>query len=78
VAVTTSDDWAGYEIRTDDDGTLDEVVASRPELVHLERMAETDWSLGINMPDGTRIAVNFGAVNRRAKTYAIAEVEDRD
>jgi hypothetical protein len=65
-----------YEIRLDDDGSLDEVVAFAPELVHLERMTETGWWLGIDMPDGTHIAVNFGAVNRRARTYAFAEVEN--
>lgn len=69
-----------YEIREIDsdeiDLPLDEVVARYPNLVHLERMSKTGWWLGIDMADGTHIAVNLGTENDEGKPYAFAEVEN--
>lgn len=36
---------------------VDEVVAWHPELVHLERMTNGAYWLGIDMPDGTHLRV---------------------
>lgn len=36
-----------YEIREDDDGTLDELIVHRPEMVVLERMDTGAWQLRV-------------------------------
>lgn len=48
-----------YRVTLDDSDELDEVVVHGPSLVHLERMDLGAWWLGIDLPDGGRIAVNL-------------------
>lgn len=67
-----------WEIRCDEDDVFDEVVASNPASVHLERMDNCAWWLGITFDDGTEIHVNIGARNQHAKSYATYWVEDGD
>lgn len=49
-----------HEVRYDERGDLDEVVALRPRRVHLERLDGAVWWLGIVMPDGTHVDVTTG------------------
>lgn len=42
---------AKYEIRRNEDGSLDEIVAY-DSFVHLEQMDTGHWWLGITLPDG--------------------------
>lgn len=65
----------GVEFRYYDD-ELDEVVIQNATLVHLEEMDHGQWWLGVTTADGTAL-INLGAVNTKAKKYAIAEWEDR-
>lgn len=54
-----------YEIRNNEDGTLDEVVVWHPEFVHLEQMADDHWWLRIDMPDGQPdVVLNFYTKHR--------------
>lgn len=63
-----------YEIRLNDDGSLDEVVATAPTHVHLEQMADDAWWLRIDMPDGRAVVVNLWT-QKRAHIKALAETE---
>lgn len=58
-----------------EDGVLDEVFTDRVFSVHLERMDNTAWWIGIYLNDGSSIQVHVGAVNQQAKPYGHAEVE---
>jgi len=69
------------EIRLDDRGELDEVVAgrfARPRhksgsvCVHIERMSPSSWWMRIDLPRGKNIVVNFWAEKGR-KVHARAE-----
>lgn len=40
------------EIRANDDGSIDEIVASNCDL-HIEQMTDASWFMGIRAPDGT-------------------------
>jgi hypothetical protein len=51
------------------DGELDEVIAYNAT-VHIERMDNVAWWIGITLPDGTGVHVNLGAVNQRAKPFS--------
>lgn len=61
----------GGEIRSYPDG-LDEVVLFNPAFVHLEQMDTGHWWLGIDMPDGGRVNVNFSSKGR-IKAFAERE-----
>jgi len=63
----------GAEIRYYGD-TLDEVIAEGAS-VHLEAMDTGRWWLGITV-GSTRISVDLGVINLKAKTYAHATVEE--
>lgn len=68
-----------WEVRTDEDGVLDEVVCVKPATVHLERMDKCAWWLGITFEDGTEIHVNVGAVRQgTVKSFATYWVDDSD
>jgi len=45
------------EIRPDETGAPDDIVAREAEAVHLERMGPETWWLGVYMPDGRRLVV---------------------
>lgn len=53
------------EIRRNDDGTIDEVVADGVS-VHLEQMSTDGWFLGIDAPDGRYWQFWLGAKNSRS------------
>jgi hypothetical protein len=59
------------EIRSNDDGTLDEVVARGCDF-HLEQMDDTCWWMGITMPDGETVHVNLFTA-RKARILGRAE-----
>lgn len=65
------------EIRRNDDGTIDEVVAKGCDL-HIEQMSADGWYMGLDMPDGTCWQFWFGSKNgktpvefRHTETYQI-------
>lgn len=72
-----------YQVRVNEDGTLDEVVAGdfgwspgagkrrgirrqRGVNVHLEQMDSDHWWLGVGLPDGRLLHVDFWTESRRA------------
>jgi hypothetical protein len=63
-----------YEIRLNEDGSLDEVVASKPKHFHLEQMDTGAWWIGVDMEDGTHIRIDLWT-QRNARIKARAEVE---
>ena len=54
-------DCPGDEIRLDDQGGLDEVVATDVRLVHLERMDKGAWWMRLDLADGSAIVVDLFA-----------------
>jgi hypothetical protein len=44
-----------WEFRKDGDGNVDEIIAEDVQIVHLERMDNGHWWLGITLQDGSRI-----------------------
>lgn len=58
-----------FEIRSPG-GELDEVVAYKPNFVHLEQMDQGLWWMRIDMPDGKAVVVWFSS---RGKIKARAE-----
>lgn len=64
------------EIRRNDDGSLDEVVAQNV-FVHLEQMADNSWWMGVSTPDNAHlIHVNFyseGTIEAEAEDQHIHE-----
>lgn len=65
-----------WEVRTDADDVLDEVVCFKPAVVHLERIDNCAWWLGITFEDGTEVHVNVGAINQRSRPFANYSVDD--
>lgn len=63
-------------IRWDDNAAqprrLDEFIAHNTT-VHFEAMGDSQFWIGIDLPDGRHFAINCGAVNTQAKGYAICE-----
>jgi hypothetical protein len=53
------------EIRPNDDGSIDEIVARRCD-VHIEQMSNHEWYMGITAKDGTYWQFFFGSKNRRS------------
>jgi hypothetical protein len=59
-----------YKVTSDDKGELDEVTAY-PSLLHLEKMMDGHWWMGIYFSDGMGIHVNFTAKAKiKAQTSA--------
>jgi hypothetical protein len=54
------------EVRNDDTGALDEIVASHPRFIHIERMDGHHWFLGITDRDGADWRFGFGAKKGRS------------
>ena len=44
-----------WEFRKDGDVNVDEIIAEDVQIVHLERMDNGHWWLGITLQDGSRI-----------------------
>lgn len=53
------------EIRPNDDGSIDEIVARGCDL-HIEQMSADGWFMGIEANDGSYWQFWFGAKNRKA------------
>lgn len=71
-----------FEVRLNEDKTLDEVVAGHPAKLsekqtdlffHLEQMSDSHWWMGITMKDGQTIHVNLHT--KQAKIYANCEID---
>ena len=54
--------------------SLDEVIAHNVKLVHLERMGDNAYWLGIDLEDGRHLRVNFWA-GKRTLIKVNAEIE---
>jgi len=67
-----------YEIRTNDDETLDEVVATNAKSVHLEQMSRNQWWMGIQTKGDKHITVWFTTRGRGAKIHAFAELDGNE
>jgi hypothetical protein len=67
------------ELRPDGDpaDSLDEVIAHNIRLVHLERMGDNAYWLGIDLEDGRHLRVNFWT-GKRALLKVNAEIEGPD
>jgi hypothetical protein len=62
-----------WEIRSDGEGNFDEVVAEDAQFVHLERMDQDKFWLGITLQDGSRITANLYINNGILKLSAERE-----
>ena len=40
------------EIRRNEDGTVDEIVVSRPTFFHIEQMDDNQWWIGVDEAEG--------------------------
>lgn len=69
---TAPDPIIRYATLDNGETEFDEFVAHNAT-VHVEAMGETSWWIGVTLPDGRSWAINLGAVNPRAKFYAICE-----
>ncbi len=56
---------AAVEIRRNDDGSIDEIVAKAANL-HIEQMSNDGWFMGLDMPDGSYWRFWFGSKNRKS------------
>lgn len=54
------------EIRPDDDGGIDEIVMRNAVCVHIERMSNDGWFMGVDAADGSYHQFWFGAKNRKS------------
>lgn len=63
-----------YEIRKDEKGEVDEVVADDVQFFHLERMDRDLWWIGITLQDGSRITMNLSA-SMGARINCSTEIE---
>jgi hypothetical protein len=64
-----------YEIRCNDDGTLDEIVACRPAFFHLEQMDAGHWWLRIDLPGAMGGAIDVELYTNGASIFAKVEEE---
>jgi hypothetical protein len=62
------------ELRHNEDGSLDEVVISRPTNVHVEQMSPGDWWVGIEREGEDRMALDFAA--RGKVTLTVTEGDE--
>lgn len=53
------------EIRRNDDGSIDEIIAHGANL-HIEQMSDDGWFMGLEVPDGSSWDFWFGAKNGRS------------
>lgn len=66
LGVPAENDVPVYELRREEDGTLDELVVRRPHMVALERMAEGGWQLRVFMPGEGHVYVDLWTRGGRA------------
>lgn len=60
---TTPINQPDFEIRLDDQQSLDEVVACHPKFFHLERMDNGAWWMAIETASGELFHINLSAKN---------------
>jgi len=60
-----SDTKPAVEIRPDDSGAIDEIIA-KGCMLHIERMTGDGWYLGIDASDGSYWQFWFGSKNRKS------------
>ncbi len=56
-----------FEIRKPDGENIDEIVCKEARNLHIEQMADADWYLGFDTPDGVQHQFWFGARNQKTK-----------
>lgn len=56
-----------FELRRDDKGEPDDIVATGVESVHIERMSRDGWFIGLSLADGSYHQLWLGSQNRRAR-----------
>jgi hypothetical protein len=54
------------EVRPDSDGGIDEIVIRSAGCVHIERMTNNGWFMGVDAGDGSYWQFWFGAKNRKS------------
>ena len=67
-----------FEIRRNDDGSLDEVVACKPRFVHLEQMDTDEWWLRIDVDGKHAVVVNFWTGKGNHRGVAIKTEAEMD
>lgn len=69
VSINRHQSWC--EVRTNDDGTLDEIVTGQIEAFHLEQMDDGCWWFALYAKDGTRQVGTLRSKKRiKANTFA--------
>jgi hypothetical protein len=48
-----------YEVRRNEDGTVDEIVSGNIEFLHVEQMDNGHWWIGITLKNKKRLMLNF-------------------
>jgi len=62
-----------FEIRNNEDESLDEIVACHPTFIHIEQMADNHWWMAIETAEGHRLHINFSS---KADVKALVEVDE--
>lgn len=71
------------EIRPNDDGSIDEIVAKNVATLHIEQMSADGWFMGLDMADGSYWQFWLGARNNRSAvdvrhTESVSPEENRE
>jgi hypothetical protein len=64
---------ANPRVGTDEDGTLDDFLATDVQMIHFEALDDSQWYATVKLANGELWQLNFGAINTRARGYARAE-----
>jgi hypothetical protein len=64
------------EYRHRRDGRLDEIGVEGPAAVHIERMAQNEWWVGITLADGRLVHVRLWALRERIYANYVEESPD--
>jgi hypothetical protein len=48
-----------YEVRRNEDGTVDEIVSENVKFLHVEQMDNGHWWVGITLKNKKRLMLNF-------------------
>jgi hypothetical protein len=48
-----------YEVRRNEDGTVDEIVSENVKFLHVEQMDNGHWWIGITLKNKKRLMLNF-------------------
>lgn len=58
-----------FRVTLDNDGQLDELFCHAD--IHLERMDDNQWWMGINLPEGRSLRLTFGGISKRSKVKVL-------